>query len=146
MINDHTDGHIDTIARFAPGGVAMCMQPSGSDDPNRVQLEAIARDLESMTDAQDRRLRVARIPSPGLVADDDGQPMPASYLNFYLSNTSVIVPTYGAPNDAAAVRAVGECFPERKAVGLSARAILSGGGAFHCITQQVPASGKGVAL
>jgi agmatine deiminase len=48
------------------------------------------------------------------------------------------VPTYGVPNDAAAVAAIAACFPGRRTLGRSAKAILSGGGAFHCITQQQP--------
>ena len=60
---------------------------------------------------------------------------------FYVANHTVIVPTYGTPYDDAAVEAIGRLFPGRRAVGASARAILEGGGAFHCITQQVPAGG-----
>ena len=144
LMNDHTDGHIDTIARFVAPGVVVCMEPSGADDPNRAILHRIASDLAAMTDARGRKLRVERVPSPGLVLDEEGEIMPASYVNFYISNTAVIVPTYGVAHDAAAVEAIARLFPSRKTVGLSARAILSGGGAFHCITQQVPASGAGV--
>lgn len=141
LLHDHTDGHVDTIARFIAPGVVACMAPSGFDDPNREVLDTIARDLGRMSDAAGRRLEVVRIPSPGLVLDEDGDAMPASHVNFYIANACVAVPIYGTPWDEAAVEALRPWFPGRKVVGLSARAILTGGGAFHCISQQVPLGG-----
>ena len=136
LLNDHTDGHIDTIARFISPGRVVCMKASGEDDPNAEVLEKIAAELSAMTDAQGRKLEVIRIPSPGRVLDEEGEVMPASFVNFYIANTTVIVPTYGTPYDDAAVAALAPLFPKHRVVGASASAILAGGGAFHCITQQ----------
>jgi agmatine deiminase len=139
LLNDHTDGHVDNVARFVGVGVALCMEARSHDDPNREALGAIARDLAASTDAHGRTLEVVRIPSPGRVTDDEGKVVPASFMNFYVGNRAVVVPTYGTPWDDEAVSAIGVLFPGREAVGIDARAILSGGGAFHCVTQQVPA-------
>jgi agmatine deiminase len=139
--NDHTDGHIDTLARFVAPGVVLCMEPA-EDDPNRDALLGILGELDSMQDRRGRRLRVVAIPSPGRVLDDTGRVMPASYANFYIANRAVAVPTYDVENDTAAVRAVGALFPERRTVGIPAKAILAGGGAFHCITQQQPRAAR----
>jgi agmatine deiminase len=136
--NDHTDGHIDTIARFVRPGVVACMEPFGHDDPNRDVLIAIQRQLSSMSDARGRALEVVRVPSPGRILSPDQEIMPASYVNFYIGNRAVVVPTYGSPNDEHAVSTVARMFPARRTVGIDAKAILSGGGAFHCITQQEP--------
>jgi len=138
LINDHTDGHIDTLARFTAPGVVVCMEARDGADPNAVVLDRLAADLAAMTDARGRKLQVVRIPSPGLVLDGEGEVMPASYVNFYIGNRAVVVPTYGTAYDEAAVDALAPLFPGRRVVGRSARAILSGGGAFHCITQQQP--------
>jgi agmatine deiminase len=139
LLNDHTDGHVDNIARFVGPGRVMCMEAYGDDDPNRDVLDAIAADLASMTDAAGRRLEVIRIPSPGLVADEDGEAIPASHMNFIIGNASVVVPHYGTPSADAALRAIAAAFPGRRVVGINSTAILTGGGSFHCITQQEPA-------
>jgi len=138
LLNDHTDGHIDTLVRFTAPGVVVCMEARDPADPNAAILDRLAADLAAMTDARGRRLQVVRIPSPGLLENEDGEPMPASFVNFYIGNETVVVPTYGTPYDAEAVAAIARLFPGRRTVGRSARAILSGGGAFHCITQQQP--------
>jgi agmatine deiminase len=138
LLHDHTDGHVDTLARFVAPGKVVCMAPAGPSDPNREVLEEIASDLARMEDARGRRLEVARIPSPGFVPDDDGAPLPASYCNYYVGNDGVVVPTYGVPSDAAATAGLYALLGGRKVVGRSARAIITGGGAFHCMTQQLP--------
>ncbi|MGE0784926.1 MAG: agmatine/peptidylarginine deiminase [Sandaracinaceae bacterium] len=138
LLHDHTDGHIDTLVRFIEPGRVLCMAPSGDDDPNRAVLEAIAKDLARMRDAEGRALSVERIPSPGLVKDDEGTVMPASYANFYVANTTVAVPTYGTPYDDAVLARLGELFQGRRVVGCPSKTILMGGGALHCISQQEP--------
>ncbi len=139
LVNDHTDGHVDTLARFVAPGRVVCMRADGNGDPNRDALLRVARDLASFRDAAGRELEVVEIPSPGLVLDPRGEVMPASYVNFYIANTTVVVPAYGVPNDEAARAGVAKLFPGRRALSVPARELLEGGGAFHCITQQVPA-------
>ncbi|HEY1435418.1 MAG TPA: agmatine deiminase family protein [Thermoanaerobaculia bacterium] len=138
LINDHTDGHVDTVARFVRPGVVVVMEPRAADDPNRDVLRALLREVGAFVDAGGRRLEVVTVPSPGRVVDPEGRVLPASYVNFYIANAAVVVPTYGTPFDDEAVARIGSLFPGRRTVGVDARAVLSGGGAFHCITQQQP--------
>jgi agmatine deiminase len=132
LANDHTDGHVDNVARFVAPGVLALPEMFGDDDPN----------ASVFTDAQERAegwpVEIVRIPSVGRLEDGDGEVIPASHMNFYIGNACVVVPTYGGPSDQAAVAAVAKLFPARETVGLPATHLLTGGGSFHCISQQVP--------
>ncbi len=142
LANDHTDGHIDNLVRFVDARTVVCQHPSGRDDPNRDCLRAIIEMLAKFRLPSGDRLDVVEIPSPGRVLYDDGSLAPASHVNFYIANHRVLVPCYGGKEEAEALALIGGCFSDREVIGLPARHLLAGGGAFHCITQQVPAVGQ----
>jgi len=130
LLNDHTDGHVDNLARFvAPGRLAI-PKPDAGDPNETVYADARRRAYAS-------RLEVIGLPSPGPV-ERDGEIVPASYMNFYIGNASIVVPLYGVEHDDAAVAAIGALFPGRQTTGVRADHVLTGGGSFHCISQQVP--------
>jgi len=134
LVNDHTDGHIDNIARFVGPSRVVCPLPSGSDDPNAHTFSMIAHDLTQAG------LEVIRVPSPGLIKDEDGEIMAASHMNFIIGNKVVIVPAYEDVYSKESVAILTSLFSDRKVMALPARHILTGGGSFHCITQQEPAA------
>jgi agmatine deiminase len=136
---DHTDGHVDNLARFVAPGVIACPIAWGRADPNAAIYDETARMLGAMTDARGQRIQVMRVPSPGWTTDSDGEMVPASHMNFIIANKAVICPIYDEKAGAFALDALASLFPERKVIGLPSSAILTGGGSFHCITQQEPA-------
>ncbi|MCG2839841.1 agmatine deiminase family protein [Sandaracinobacter sp. RS1-74] len=132
LLNDHTDGHVDNLARFVGAGTVALPEAWTLDDPN---TEVFAEAAERLRAAG---LAVVGIPSVGAY-EMDGELVPASHMNWIVANGQVVVPLYGGPSDAKALEAVRRCFPRHKVTGLAANHILTGGGSFHCITQQVPA-------
>ena len=134
LLNDHTDGHVDNLARFvAPNRLAL-PRASGADDPNAA-IYASAKERAEVFGVE-----VAAIPSPGLIARGDFIE-PASYANFAITTHLVVVPTFGSVHDAEAVEEIAALFPDRATIGLPADAVLAGGGGFHCASQQMPRLG-----
>ncbi len=132
LINDHTDGHVDNLARFVAPGILALPRATGTNDPNaEIYADARAR-------AEAFGVTVREVPSPGRV-ETDGRIEPASYMNFAITSKLVVVPTYGTAHDADGVAAVAELFPDRQVIGILADAVLAGGGSFHCASQQMPA-------
>ncbi|MFA7588051.1 MAG: agmatine deiminase family protein [Novosphingobium sp.] len=133
LINDHTDGHVDNLARFVAPNVLAVPRATGADDPNA----AIYADARARAEAFG--VTVREVPSPGRV-ETDGRIEPASYMNFAITSKLVVVPTYGTAHDADGVAAIAELFPDRDVVGILADAVLAGGGSFHCASQQMPST------
>lgn len=132
LMNDHTDGHIDNIARFIGPGRVLCQTAASPDDP---QAERLAEAEEGLRAAG---LAVETITSPGGVWGDEGAALPASHMNFIFANGEILLPVFDETlGDKAAVRLEALC-PGWSVTPLSSRAILSGGGSFHCMTCNVP--------
>lgn len=138
LANDHTDGHIDNIARFLAPGLVACQRPFGADDPNAAVFRAIEADLRRCRDAKGRALDIVTLPSPGAVHDEDDEIVPASHLNFLRANGRIIVPDYGATSIEEACAILAQACPGEEVIALPSRFILTGGGSFHCLSQPVP--------
>lgn len=132
LTNDHTDGHVDNLARFIARDTVVIPQSDHADDPNKTIFD------DAAVHAQQAGLRVVHLSSVGKYLLD-GEVAPASYMNFYVGNQVVVVPQYEASNDSMVLEEFEKIFPNRKIVGLSSTALLRGGGSFHCISQQIPA-------
>lgn len=133
LTGDHTDGHVDNLARFvAPGHLLLPHADDVSDPNHAVFADALKR-------AQAFDVQISTMPSPGPI-DIDGEIAPASYMNFCIANNVVIMPVFGCPHDDNAATKLAEHFPNRRVIALPSNALLLGGGSFHCCSQQVAVS------
>jgi agmatine deiminase len=135
---DDTDGHIDDIARFVNPTTVLCACQPDRSDPDHEALEANYQLLLQAADQDGHPLDVVKLPVPGWVGDDQGR-LPASYANFYIGNTKVLVPIFGVDHDAKALEIIQSVFPDRRVVGINAVGLVYGLGTFHCMSQQQPA-------
>ncbi len=140
IVGDDTDGHIDDIARFVAPATVLAAVEDDPRDENYQLLQENLRRLQLMTDLAGRPLSVLTIPMPPPV-EYEGQRLPASHANYYIGNRVVLLPTFGGPSDERAAAVLRRCFPDREVVGIDCTDVVWGLGAWHCLTQQVPAVG-----
>jgi len=134
---DDTDGHIDDITRFVSRSTVVTVVEPDRSDPNHAPLDANLQRLLSMSLADGTPLAVVELPMPPRI-DREGLRLPASHANFYIANTSVLLPAFGGDSDQIAASLLADLFPTRKILPIDCRELIWGLGAFHCLTQQQP--------
>jgi agmatine deiminase len=107
-------------------------------DVNHALLEANLKQLRSMRLLNGGQLNIVELPMPDHL-EYEGQRLPCSYANFYISNKYVIVPVFNCKKDDKALQIIAQCFPERETIGIDSTEIIWGLGSFHCLSQQEPA-------
>ena len=138
LSGDDTDGHIDTLARFAPDGVILYCGCDNPEDEHYEPLMKMEEDLKQMTDAEGNPYHLIKLPLPDAMYDEISR-LPATYANFLVMNHQVLVPVYGQPeNDVKACELIGQAFPGRKIKGIDCRPLICQHGSLHCATMQLP--------
>ncbi|MDF2433440.1 MAG: agmatine deiminase, partial [Mucilaginibacter sp.] len=137
IVGDDTDGHIDDITRFTNEDTVVTVVEENKNDENYTLLQENLQTLKTMRLLNGKQLNIVELPMPDPVVYQD-QRLPASYANFYIANSAVIVPTYRCVNDDKALDILQQCFPDRKVVGIDSTDIIWGLGSFHCLSQQEP--------
>jgi agmatine deiminase len=133
---DDTDGHIDDLARFVSQRAVVTVVEENRHSPNYVALKENLERLRTVK-VDGRPLEIFELPMPKRIARED-LVLPASYANFYIANTCVLLPTFADPMDEPARKTLQKLFPSRKVIGIDCRELIWGLGAFHCLTQQQP--------
>jgi len=141
IAGDDTDGHIDDLARFVSEKTVITVVEENRGDENYQPLQENLARLQAMK-ISGRPPEVITLPMPKKIMRE-GLRMPATYANFYIANTCVLVPTFADPADEAALSILRKCFSNRRVIGIDCRELIWGLGAFHCLTQQQPAVREG---
>ena len=138
VVGDDTDGHIDDIARFTAEDTLVAPLVKEAADENYTILKENWRKLKTFQNLKGQSFRLAELPMPGRL-EREGEPLPASYANFYLANEVVLLPVFGHKNDERAVKILRELCPKREVIPIPSAALVYGFGAVHCLSQQEPA-------
>ena len=134
---DDTDGHVDDTARFVNEGTVIAMSEDDSSDVNHQALRNNYDSLGNARDQDGQRLNVVEVQMPGKFVSNESR-LPASYANFYIGNSVVLVPTFDDPMDGRALETISKFFRERKVLGINCTSLVWGFGSIHCVTQQQP--------
>ncbi len=141
LSGDDTDGHVDDLVRFVSRNKVVVIRSGGKSDINHEVLEENYSRLANARTSEGKPLEIIDLPQPQTLSDrptvDGSYHLPASYANFYITNTSVIIPLYDHRFDDQVLSLFRDLFPERKVVGIPARDLVWGQGSFHCISQEV---------
>jgi len=135
LINDHTDGHIDEIARFVNPNTIVCAYEKNKKDSNYVILVDNYKTLKKSRDENGKKFKVIKLPMPHMNYDN-GEKAPVSYTNFYIGNSVILMSIFNDPNDKKAMKIIKSLFKKHKVIGIDCSKIIYGGGAIHCITMQ----------
>lgn len=135
---DDTDGHVDDISRFVGPNTIVTVVEKNTQDGNFEPLEMNLQTLKAARNLAGQPFEIIELPMPERREGPFGR-SPASYANFYIGNSAVLVPIYSSPNDEVALEILRGCFPDREVVGIECTPVAAGLGALHCVTQQQPA-------
>lgn len=152
LFNDHTDGHIDEVARFVAPNKIVCAYEEDEEEENFKILDDNYKVLKNAVDQDGRPFEVIKFPMPHMRYDAEhslhatgpqkesaeAEKASVSYMNFYIGNKVVLAAAYNDPSDAKALELLQSCFPEKTIVPIACGDIVYGGGAIHCMTQQQP--------
>ena len=141
IVGDDTDGHIDNLARFVSPRTILCAYEEDERDEDHSVLRNNYQILLRSKDQDGNRLDIIKLPMPSPIrrfVRGENCRLPASYLNFYIANSVVLVPTFQHGEDQLALRIIQDQFPDRKVIGINCTDLLYGLGTIHCITQQQP--------
>lgn len=138
IAGDDTHGHVDDLCRFVDARTVVLCKEDDANDYNYRVLEENRERLEGMRLEDGSKISIVALPMPAPLVFN-GQRLPASYANFYISNAAVLVPTFNDPNDRIALGILGELFTDRPVIGIHAVDLVWGLGTLHCLTQQQPA-------
>lgn len=138
IVGDDTHGHVDDLCRFVNENTVVLVSEENSSDENYNLLNENRERLQNISLPNGSKLKVVSLPMPSPQIFKM-QRLPASYANYYISNYTVLVPTFNDPNDRVALGILSELFPDRKVIGIHSVDLVWGLGTLHCLTKEQPA-------
>ncbi|NCB07801.1 MAG: agmatine deiminase family protein, partial [Bacteroidia bacterium] len=133
LAGDDTDSHIDTLARFCDENTIVYVGCSNPGDEHFGALQKMKKELQQYTNSEGNPWQLVELPLPDPCFDSEGNRLPATYANFTIINGAVLVPVYGVPQDAEALKILRKCFPEKEIIDVNCRVLIEQHGSLHCV-------------
>ena len=133
---DDTHGHVDDIARFVKHNKVFLAYENNKKDKNFKNLDENFKILKKIR-INSSQIKIKKIPMPRPIYISKMR-VPASYLNFYIFNKFVLLPTFNDPKDKIVIKIFKKEFNNRKIIPIDCSELIWGFGAIHCLTQQEP--------
>ncbi len=137
LIGDDTDGHIDNLARFCTDDIIVYSSSTSSTDANTDALNSLQQQLQSVKQQQANNLELIPLPIPSAIVHDNTR-LPASYVNFLITNQHVFVPVFNDKHDNNALKLIDDCFPSREIIDIESTTLIRQFGGIHCTSMQIP--------
>lgn len=155
LANDETNGHIDNIVSFVSKD-EICL--AWTEDKSNPSYKAVRKALDILSrtcnlNGEEYRIHLIELPDIQLMEKNEesglllnvnslerkaGDILPASYLNFYMLNDAVLIPSFGCRQDDSVKRQFEKIFVDREVIQVYSREPLLGGGGIHCILHEIP--------
>ena len=137
LAGDDTDSHIDTLARFCDPQTIAYVRCDDENDEHCEELRKMEQELTAFRTLKNESYRLIPLPTADAVFDGKDR-LPATYANFLIINSAVLVPFYNTPKDNIAAAQLQKAFPEREIIGIDCSALIRQNGSLHCVTMQFP--------
>lgn len=139
LAGDDTDSHIDTLARLVTPDTIVYVKCDDEADEHYEQLSKMEQQLMELTTANGQPYNLIGLPMPHPIYDEEGERLPATYANFLITPTSVLLPVYGQEkNDRLAEQMMRIVYPDREIHCINCTSLIQQHGSLHCMTMQMP--------
>jgi agmatine deiminase len=138
LAGDDTDSHVDTLARFVSIDTIMYVQCLNKEDEHYIELEKMEKELKEFRDSEEKAYNLLPLPLPSAKYDEENNRLPATYVNFLITNGALIYPTYSVDEDKIVHEIFKEFFKDREIIPVECSRLIEEGGSLHCSTMQIP--------
>ncbi|CAA6803106.1 MAG: Agmatine deiminase (EC [uncultured Sulfurovum sp.] len=138
LAGDDTDSHIDTLARFVSADTIMYVQCLDKQDEHYGALKKMEEQLRTFQDNNGKAYKLLALPLPSAKYDKDKNRLAATYVNFLITNGTVIYPTYSVSEDKVVDTIFKDFFQDKEIIPVECARLIEEGGSLHCSTMQIP--------
>ena len=138
LAGDDTDSHIDTLARFVASDSIAYVQCLEVEDEHYEELQKMEEQLKGFRTFENKKYNLIPLPMVSAKFDVKGNRLPATYVNFLITNGALVYPTYSVKEDKLVHLIFKELFKDKEIIPVECSRLIEEGGSLHCSTMQIP--------